>query len=774
MTTKSALFVTPAVPVHNGDPASRMSFLEYRALCVAYDVVFVIVLDATGNEFYKRAKLPAQSVLLPVSCCDDSHDTSGKANLSRRSIEKLTRVVKKQLSKFDFGACYVSAPWAKNALLSTDLELPPPTQMPSCNPQSVPGHFMLAQLIHAVYGSSASQSANMVSLVLPGDSEIDEQLISTLEAAISETNKALGTGFLCACIKETRSRQMPGGNFHRWDELTGILSQSVVLVNAMHPDNGAYYLDSEAGAFGAKILVPSHLKLRPTHKSFSPAISFESLSQLRLALEDILTAHSAPRNDRSHSASPEIDPVLKEYLGSIRLKPRRNRLPNSVENFLFSEIDGLKANPFVIPPTIYFVPATGLLNVEAIVRHSSNVNEIRIADASGRELGRIIPSRIRPELAHQPIDGGFILHDYELPDSIRLKLYASGRFCRELTVEASDILVVQSEIASLTFPPDEGDRAVGTIWSEQEGRKLTLIQSPNASYRLMPSKGLQRLSKINWTNFDVKGFVSNKYASTFSLAAPSSDGQYQRTLRLGRCYSRPSYGHPNGLSKLKDKHAGERAWIIGNGPSVSLEDLNKIASLQEPVFCFNRFYLAHEETTLRETYLISADTLMISDFGSEMLEKSAGLPILCAEEEELPPLEGEFVRLGKLDTAMPLFSTEADRFVHVGGSSVFVAMQVAHYMGFRELITYGMDYSFSQTPVFDPRYAMPVCFDEGNHFIQGYRSEKPWCPPNWRDISFGFLKARTMYEASGKRIVNATRGGKLEIFDRIPLEQLLN
>ena len=73
----------------------------------------------------------------------------------------------------------------------------------------------------------------------------------------------------------------------------------------------------------------------------------------------------------------------------------------------------------------------------------------------------------------------------------------------------------------------------------------------------------------------------------------------------------------------------------------------------------------------------------------------------------------------------------------------------------------------------DPRFPFPVSYEEGNHFIQSYRGAKPWCPPTWRDISAGFLNARTAFEVTGGRVVNATRGGKLETFPRVDFDRLV-
>jgi hypothetical protein len=98
---------------------------------------------------------------------------------------------------------------------------------------------------------------------------------------------------------------------------------------------------------------------------------------------------------------------------------------------------------------------------------------------------------------------------------------------------------------------------------------------------------------------------------------------------------------------------------------------------------------------------------------------------------------------------------------------------MAWHMGIRDLLLYGIDYSFTSKPRRDPRFPFPVSTDDSNHFIKGYRSSKPWCPPTWRDISDAFLNARIAVEIHGGRIRNATRGGKLETFVRVETDEVL-
>jgi hypothetical protein len=155
-----------------------------------------------------------------------------------------------------------------------------------------------------------------------------------------------------------------------------------------------------------------------------------------------------------------------------------------------------------------------------------------------------------------------------------------------------------------------------------------------------------------------------------------------------------------------------------------------------------------------------------------MIDISTGLALFC--HENVGHLSGLFVEVRHFDNYLPIFSYDPAEFVSVGGSSAFVAMQLAHYMGIREIFLYGMDFTFTMNIVRDPRYPFPVSFDDNNHFIKGYRDSRPWCPPNWRDICSGFFNARLVLEASGGRILNATRGGKLEIFERIAFEEAVD
>ena len=223
------------------------------------------------------------------------------------------------------------------------------------------------------------------------------------------------------------------------------------------------------------------------------------------------------------------------------------------------------------------------------------------------------------------------------------------------------------------------------------------------------------------------------------------------------------------LSEWKDKHVGEVAWIIGNGPSVATADLDRLAG--RLVLCFNRFHLAHEATKLRATYTFSGDAQMIEDFGQRIVDESGGVVFLA--HPSAPDLVGDYVWLRQAQVFPPLFSKRPDRVVSPGGSTPYVAMQVAYYMGVRKFYFYGADFTFRFTGAKPGGDSFRRATGEGNHFIANYRSGRPWCPPSLLDIGASFLTARLVMEAEGGFIRNVTRGGALEIFPREDFESVL-
>ena len=97
-------------------------------------------------------------------------------------------------------------------------------------------------------------------------------------------------------------------------------------------------------------------------------------------------------------------------------------------------------------------------------------------------------------------------------------------------------------------------------------------------------------------------------------------------------------------------------------------------------------------------------------------------------------------------------------------------MQLASYLGAREICLLGVDNSYLKEST-----------AEGNHFIKNYYTEeqKKKYKERYKVIPFEADNALKAYEAAelysrkhGFRIYNATRGGKLEVFERVAFDSL--
>jgi hypothetical protein len=95
-------------------------------------------------------------------------------------------------------------------------------------------------------------------------------------------------------------------------------------------------------------------------------------------------------------------------------------------------------------------------------------------------------------------------------------------------------------------------------------------------------------------------------------------------------------------------------------------------------------------------------------------------------------------------------------------------------MGFEEVYLVGMDHNYEKPDHVktdgdvwlsqgdDPNHFHP------DYFGAGYRWHDPMV---WR-MEIAYQKAREVFEQDGRRIMNATEGGRLEVFDRVRYQDL--
>lgn len=232
------------------------------------------------------------------------------------------------------------------------------------------------------------------------------------------------------------------------------------------------------------------------------------------------------------------------------------------------------------------------------------------------------------------------------------------------------------------------------------------------------------------------------------------------------------------LLALKDIHAGRRAFIIGNGPSLRIEDLGRLKN--EITFASNRIYLAFDQTDWRPTYYSICDIVVARENHDAILAldltkifANSVRPVLIDDPN------GIFVNPKPAkDDAFPPEGWDLLRGTNAGHSVANLAIKIAFWMGIRELYAIGMDHNFvvpeTRTGEIVAENEVIVSEGERNHFHAGYRKKgEKWTMPKLDVMAEEFKKSREVLEAHGGFVKNASRFTKLEAWDRVDFDVLV-
>ena len=229
------------------------------------------------------------------------------------------------------------------------------------------------------------------------------------------------------------------------------------------------------------------------------------------------------------------------------------------------------------------------------------------------------------------------------------------------------------------------------------------------------------------------------------------------------------------LKSVKDIHKGERCFIVGNGPSLTPEDLDKLKG--ETTFSSNRIYSIFPSTSWRPTYYAAfdesvaaaegvADGINSIDCEMKFVRRQGYYKAFRPIKQPVCYVKTYYSRK-YLDN--PQFSTDASKGIYTIGSVTYAMIQLAVHMGFKEIYLIGMD----------NRYAFSILRDGTivenknvtSHFAADTK-QKAHPAATW-EMDVGFEYAKKVSKENGFRIFNATRGGFLEAFERVNLDEIL-
>jgi hypothetical protein len=230
------------------------------------------------------------------------------------------------------------------------------------------------------------------------------------------------------------------------------------------------------------------------------------------------------------------------------------------------------------------------------------------------------------------------------------------------------------------------------------------------------------------------------------------------------------------FKSLLSRHAGKRGFVIGNGPSLRIDDLTCLARHQEISIASNKVFLAFDRTPWRPDYFTIADILLWKKLRREIHQR---VPLVHLPdnfglaEARCLTRRWQYIGLaGENGGPQTDFSGDVTRGIYGGCSVTFDNLQLAVHLGLNPIYLIGCDHYYhgeegAQRDV--PISAGTVC----NHFLPNYREPGETVNPAPLDLmERAYHHARRFAENHGIQIRNATRGGRLEVFERTDFESL--
>ena len=235
--------------------------------------------------------------------------------------------------------------------------------------------------------------------------------------------------------------------------------------------------------------------------------------------------------------------------------------------------------------------------------------------------------------------------------------------------------------------------------------------------------------------------------------------------------------------QFKDIYKDTPCFIIGNGPSLRPDDLERISSKGYVCFASNKIYKIFELTDWRPDYYACIDEDVFFQNLSQILSQIE-CPMFLHNRMRKGVRRYEQAFQKSIEDvhycryrwrSHPRFFPQVANTLS-GGSVTFTLIELAWMMGFRDMYIIGCDHYYSSFNGLDKNQTSVASSDKTNqdYFIKNYMKPGEIIRVGNLDrLTEGYVLARNYVLKHGGRIRNATRGGYLEVFERVDLDGLL-
>lgn len=217
---------------------------------------------------------------------------------------------------------------------------------------------------------------------------------------------------------------------------------------------------------------------------------------------------------------------------------------------------------------------------------------------------------------------------------------------------------------------------------------------------------------------------------------------------------------------------GKKCFIIGNGPSLQIEDLELIMQYKIPCFGSHRIYKIFDKTKWRPDFYCAQDSKLINENYRELskMQLRNKYIAVCPSLFYKSINNATYIKINTDDfyPELPNFSSDLHMGIYEGFTVTYMCIQLAVYMGFKEIYLLGVDHSYS----IDLNPDGTIKRDESiqDHFSS---DDKVTNIPQTYKSTLAYVAARKYSDQHGIKIYNATREGKLDVFERVELKTIM-
>jgi len=230
---------------------------------------------------------------------------------------------------------------------------------------------------------------------------------------------------------------------------------------------------------------------------------------------------------------------------------------------------------------------------------------------------------------------------------------------------------------------------------------------------------------------------------------------------------------------MKGMGNGEKCFVVCNGPSLRAEDLDKIYLNKVFSIGINAIGRIYKDTAWRVNCLSATDDSVFTKKNRNLVQHTECDFKLYESKRFLLSLLGKGKKIylnfygGKKVLENPVFKTDATKPLPSIGTSTFGCIEFAVFLGFERIYVIGCDMTYKYNL---NRDGTVMVYENGRDYcfkdIPAATSSSNTNPvPTWHmEVAFD-----TVELSSGKfgfKVFNATRGGRLESFERVDFDSL--